>query len=327
MPNLLFIGPKFYNYHEVIKKGFECAGYEVDYFDDRIDANFLTKAIIRINKNFIKKRIERYFDSIINKAKEKQYEIVFVLYGQIFTREMIKKLKESLPKSRFIFYMYDPISSMPDRLDFSLEFDDCYSFDYDDCQKYSNFSLVPLFYSFKDNKNSKTEYDASFIGTMMPGKYSKVNEMIQKLKRNNFSVFEYKYLQAKIVWLFFKFSKKEFRKSKMKEFVYKRMDSKQAYEILQKSRYVIDCPKEGQSGLTMRTFEALSANRKLITTNKSIINYDIYNPQNIYIYEGSFDFENIFFKTEFSSLPNKVKDNYSIDAWVSKILKNVERKL
>lgn len=37
MPKLLFIGPKFYNYHETIKSGFEKAGFTVDYFDDRPD--------------------------------------------------------------------------------------------------------------------------------------------------------------------------------------------------------------------------------------------------------------------------------------------------
>ena len=59
--NLLFIGPKFYNYHEIIKNGFIKAGYEVDYYDDRPSTKYIDKVLLRLNKRFLTNKINKYF--------------------------------------------------------------------------------------------------------------------------------------------------------------------------------------------------------------------------------------------------------------------------
>ena len=41
---------------------------------------------------------------------------------------------------------------------------------------------------------------------------------------------------------------------------------------------VLDIEHPKQVGLTMRTFEVLASGRKLITTNRSIINHEFYDP-------------------------------------------------
>ena len=134
MKRILFIAPNFYNYHIIIENGLIDAGYEVDYFDDRPDTKFFTKALLRINKKFLNRKIKKYFDTILAKAKEREYDLVFVLYGQSFSTSMIQQLKAVLPNAEFVFYMYDPIYSMPDRVEFSKLFDRCYTFDYADSQ-------------------------------------------------------------------------------------------------------------------------------------------------------------------------------------------------
>lgn len=324
MKRLLFIGPRFYNYHEIIKQGFERAGYEVDYFDDRPDANFVTKVLVRLNKNLIKSKIRKYFDKILAKASSTEYDVVFVLYGQSFSKEMIEELKAKCPQSRFIFYMYDPISSMPDRLEFSEVFDDCYSFDYDDCKNHDNFKLIPLFYSFENYTKEDLKYDACVILTMMPGKYENIKAMVGGLEDKGFKVFKKYILQSRLVWLYYRLTKKDFKRSKMGEFCYKRLPKEEVNRALMQSKYVLDCPKEGQTGLTIRTFEALSAEKKLITTNKTIVNYDFYRPENVYVYDGEFDFDDIFFHSEYIPVEESVKANYYIDSWVSRILQNCD---
>ncbi|MGN0807267.1 MAG: hypothetical protein ACI4MN_02340 [Candidatus Coproplasma sp.] len=322
MKRLLFIGPKFYNYHEIIKQGFERAGYEVDYFDDRPDTNFITKVLVRLNKNLIKRKIRKYFDIIKAKVSSTEYDVIFVLYGQSFSKEMMQELRAVSPSSRFVFYMYDPISSMPDRIDFSQVFDDCYSFDYDDCHTYENLKLVPLFYSFDNYPVEEIKYEACALLTMMPGKYESIKTMVNGLENNGLNVYRKYILQSKLVWLYYKITNKEFRRSKSKEFSYKRLSKEEADKVLMQSKYIIDCPKKGQSGLTIRTFEALAANKKLITTNKTIVNYDFYKPENIYVFDGEFNFDDVFFHSEYIPVDDSIKMNYSIDSWVRQILQN-----
>lgn len=320
MSNLLFIGPKFYNYHLMIKEAFEKKGYTVDYYDDRPSTSFLSKAIIRINKKLLNHKTNNYLSKIIKETSSKKYDIVFVIYGQSFSRKMIHKLRLSHPEAKYIFYMYDPIASMPDRIDFAKEFDHAYTFDYEDSEKYG-LELIPLFFKPMDMPKEKIEYDAAFIGTMMPGKFTLVNEIIQQLKDKNYKVFDYQYIQSKSVMLYYKLSNSDFSKAKSKQFKYKRLTMGECSKYTMQSKIIIDCPKENQTGLTIRTFEILFANKKLITTNKSIVNYDFYRPENIYIFDGEFNFDDIFFNSDYKPIDEAVLNEYSIDSWCEKILK------
>ncbi|MFH4210110.1 lipopolysaccharide biosynthesis protein, partial [Acinetobacter baumannii] len=54
-------------------------------------------------------------------------------------------------------------------------------------------------------------------------------------------------------------------------------------KLYAKSNVILDISHPGQSGLTMRTFEAIGAGKKLITTNLNIKEYPFYNSDNIFI--------------------------------------------
>ena len=58
-----------------------------------------------------------------------------------------------------------------------------------------------------------------------------------------------------------------------------------------------------------------------ITTNKTIVNYDFYRPENIYVFEDKIDFDDIFFKSDYVMVDDDIKSRYSIDSWVDNILK------
>ena len=61
------------------------------------------------------------------------------------------------------------------------------------------------------------------------------------------------------------------------------LPSEQLTAKLKQSKTVVDIQHPKQSGLTMRTIEMLGANKKMITTNADIQNYDFYHPNNICI--------------------------------------------
>lgn len=316
---LLFIGPKFYNYHNEIKKGFEDKGYIVDYYSDRPGDGLITKSLIRLNKKLLTATCNSYMTRIIKDTKMNHYDVVFVLYGQCFSRKMIKRLKEAHKEARFIFYMYDPIASMPDRLDFSKEFDKFATFELSDSKKYG-IPLIPLFYTPEDMPKEDLVFDACFIGTMMPGKYKLVNEILNEFKKNNRSVLNYSYIQSKKVLKYYKLKTKEFRGANPSSFKFERLGKEDCNKYIMQSNIVIDCPKENQTGLTIRTFECLFAHKKMITTNKTIKEYDFYNPNNIYVYDGKIDWENPFFKNPYEEISNIILQEYSISKWCEKIL-------
>lgn len=108
-------------------------------------------------------------------------------------------------------------------------------------------------------------------------------------------MFDYQYIQGKNVAFYYKILEFDFKEAKFSDFVYRRLSNVENNKKIMQSKNIIDCPKEGQTGLTIRTFEALGSSKKLITTSKSIRNYDFYKPENIYIVDGEIDSNNIFF--------------------------------
>ena len=62
------------------------------------------------------------------------------------------------------------------------------------------------------------------------------------------------------------------------------------YEYLKQienSRIICEVVQKGQSGLTVRALEALFFEKKLITNNESIIEFDFYDSNNIFIFRDT----------------------------------------
>lgn len=91
-------------------------------------------------------------------------------------------------------------------------------------------------------------------------------------------------------------------------------------KLYEYSMCVLDSPQAGQTGLTIRVLEALGAKKKLITTNPDIVNYDFYRPENIYVYKGKIDLNNIFFKKPYMEIDNIIYSKYSLKSWLEEIL-------
>ncbi|MBW4360787.1 hypothetical protein [Flavobacterium taihuense] len=98
------------------------------------------------------------------------------------------------------------------------------------------------------------------------------------------------------------------------------------YENLQMaadSKCIIDLHHDSlHTGLSFRTFEALGFNKKLITTNQIIKDYDFYNSQNIFHIDENADFSGIddFIKSDYKEIDSIIKNKYSFTNWIKYIL-------
>jgi hypothetical protein len=63
--------------------------------------------------------------------------------------------------------------------------------------------------------------------------------------------------------------------------------------------------------------------KKIITTNKSISEYDFYNPNNILILDenSEIDINLDFFKTPYQALSDAIYYKYTIENWVKTVFK------
>ena len=88
------------------------------------------------------------------------------------------------------------------------------------------------------------------------------------------------------------------------------------------SLILIDIVRENQRGLSFRFFEAMAYQKKIITTNKNVMNYDFYNAQNILVInENDVKIPEEFINTPYVPLNKDLFEKYTLRSWVKNIFK------
>jgi len=321
---ILLICPKFFNYHMEIKSVLEKLGAKVDYFDERPSNSPIIKAILRVNKRVIYSRIKNYYKGIIDNISEKNYDFILIIKPEGIPKAVIQELRVLNPNAKIIIEIWDSIANNKEAKEKIKLVDKAFSFDPKDCEKY-NMNFRPLFYIEKYNeisKNpSKTQYDLLFIGTVHSDRYKILKNMEVMLGEKGYKVYYYMYLQSKSLYFFRKFILGEFHGSKIDEFKFKPIGQDEVSSLVSKSKVIIDINHPKQVGLTMRTIEMLGANKKTITTNSNVKEYDFYNKNNIYIVDRSMvAIDSEFFKGEYEVVPDIIKNRYSLEEWIIELL-------
>lgn len=324
---ILLISPNFFNYHKMIIEELEEMGHSVDWYDDRPSTNPWIKAIIRIKPSIIYYYIKEYFHNIKQTIKVNKYDVVFLISGQSLSlnETMIKEIRELQPSAKFVLYQWDSLKNFRYIEKMEKYFDKCFSFDKEDVRNKENLVFLPLFYARRFEKmgeinKEKYKYDFSFIGTAHPQKYKFVKKMAEQLQKVYSNQFIYYFFPSRIVYIYRKIMNEEMKQAKYSEFHFVPLSFDEYDSIYKESKCILDSPQAGQTGLTIRAIEALGANKKLITTNSDIRNYDFYKPENIYVYEGEFDYSSSFFHSPYMPLEKEIYEKYSLRSWLKTIL-------
>lgn len=89
---------------------------------------------------------------------------------------------------------------------------------------------------------------------------------------------------------------------------------------IQASNVIVELNKDGQDGLTLRSLESIFYNKKLITNNINIVNYDFYHPNNILVWDENEDSDlKDFMDKPYIPLEEKIIKKYSFSQWLKKI--------
>ena len=250
---------------------------------------------------------------------DKSIDVVFIILAYDFFPENIKELKRTFIKAKFVYYAWDSIKNFPIIELLARECDKVYSFDPHDCKTH-DYKFLPLFFVKKGCANEK-KFDCCTIMNFYPSKSEGLKKILKIIPPNS-NIFKYLVLKSRLYYLYFKIKyKDEFKNFHMNYFKYRPLTRKQTYEIFSNSKVVLDIPLANQNGLTIRTFEALALNCKIITTNKEIKKYEFYSSDNIYVIDDDEELPKEFFSKKFNNkycLDNK----FSVQQFVKTILGN-----
>lgn len=313
---ILFMGPKFYNYHNEIVEELIENGAKVDFYGEKpetISYRFVSNYFKSMKSSFINK----YLNNILDNLKE-QYDYFFLIRGEIITIEFLEKLKLLNPNAKFIMYQWDSIKFTPNYPKIMNIFDKIMTFDMID-SKELNIEYLPLFYTnnYANIKLSKEKkYDISFFGSY----HSDRLEIIKKLEKEckEKGLIFYHYLYSPKFGLFRKILNLSVKIEDLKYFKISPASNQEVLNIYKQSKSVLDIERDIQNGLTMRTLEVLGAGLKLITTNKNIVRSELYNEYNIFILERNcIDLDKSFFDSGITN--NQIIKKYDLKSWLKKL--------
>ena len=217
-------------------------------------------------------------------------------------------MKEKKTGQRFIYYYWNKVERCAVQPDVAKNLGyETWSFDKEDCKEYG-LSYNPSFYvkSWYENagKIKERNSDVCYIGRDKDDRMAKVSGIMRELQKEGLSTYTY-FTAPK--W-YKRFCKKEYKKYlDFKEMISKEMGNK----------CIFDFGLENQSGITLRVFDALCNGRKLITTNKAVMEYDFYDSKNVFVY-GADDIKRIKDFVEDPGCISPKMENYCIDKWLER---------
>lgn len=160
----------------------------------------------------------------------------------------------------------------------NVEFDYIFTIDNDDAEKHGFIFTYSHFSMLSDSICTSIYTDLYFAG-MNKGRINLFHGVYNYLNKNGVSC---RYRITRV-------PKKE---RKYSGIIYNKWISyREVVEELKKSNCILEILTEGQSGASLRYYEAVCYNKKLLTNNKNVVNLPFYNPEYIHIFEKPEDID------------------------------------
>ncbi len=317
MKNAVLINIPFYTYNDEIIASLKRKGYNVFHFSYKPENSSISKFRFKYSKAYQKRFIKRHVEFIQKQLKDIDVDVFIFINPTTFTSDDVNAIFKNHEKAKKILYLWDAVTTYPQVKNIFSCFDKIYSFDIVDCKEYG-FKYRPTFASKElleaKIENQPQEYDIFYIASYSKKRYGQLLQLLDICKENELRPFYHLYIKNKLAYLFFKLQNP---KLKMKYVSTKLISNKEKLEIISKTRAIFDTPLDTQTGITMRVIEGMIMNKKIITTNKHIVDFDFYNDNDFFVFSDSLDKNKIRSECKYKINP----DYYSADSLVEELTK------
>lgn len=320
MRNVLFIAPDTFGYYKVISAAMYQKGLNPIWLNQLPTTRILARVLFRLAPSVGHWWADRHFGKELE--KHDRIDQILIIKGEGVSEATITKMRASYPMAKIVFYLWDSLANTPGAARKTLLCDASFSFDPVDCDRHAHLKYLPLFYSKKTDNTTYIPGFAAFIGTLHSDRYQLINMLGKEIERiNGIKPFLYFYYPNRWIFAILKSMKKTFMTIRISDLHYEPVSREQYEKIQSAAEIVIDICHPKQSGLTMRTIEALGAGKKLITNNKTVCRSEFYRPENCYVIEGqpTDDFA-YFLKSSYQQLEESIIEKYHIDSWLHTLL-------
>ncbi|WP_049248145.1 hypothetical protein [Neisseria elongata] len=274
------------------------------------------------DKNYRKEirfdNVRHTFEKLLNDLEEPA-DYCLSLWPAHFPDSFMHLLRK---KARFmVHYNWESVDFLKNDLDKLSFFDKNYFFDPTDIGRYPEYPLLPITSFYFDYKlqNIKNNGNLLFIGSYSPNRALDIHCFHQAAYDNKLKT-DFRIFCSDIAV--------EVEELKGLEGIrcLKTTDNipyPEYLDIVSQAGILVDFLNTKHYGLSLRTFEAIGYGKKLITTNPTIVEYDFYYPENIFVWNGSNHTELVkFLNIPYRPLPEKIRYKYSFENWLNCVFDN-----
>lgn len=323
--------PHMYGFDQYLEQNLRFHGFDVINlcYDDR-DSYYPSIAsriygayqkTVKKDLNYKKKmKFLRYADEIEQKLaalKGRKADYALCVRANIYPKEIIAQIRaHSLV---CVNYQWDGVGRFPDILEY-IElgyFDSCWVFDPEDVKRYPGYDLKAAtnFYFDLPVSADSCSRNLYFLGGYESRREERTKRFIEEARRLNIP-FDFRIYckddRARTVF-------------GNENITYLNRDTVLSFEEnmcnAAGSRALVDFAQFDHYGLSFRVFEAMRFDKKLITTNQSVLDTDFYHPDNIFVWNSNHlnDLAG-FLRRPYRPLPPAIKQKYAFKNWLDRLL-------
>lgn len=240
------------------------------------------------------------------KESNKQYKTI-MLFDPLITPEYIEWIHTKNPKSRIVI-SYENRADKTIRPDTIPSYVEKWSYDRDDCNKYSMHWGSPSFFlEYRRKQKENPKYDVFYVGRDK-GRAERLFALENELKDNGLKT--YFHICADRQFLRFK-----------KRYYKKLLTYDEYLDLLVDSKAVLNIVPEGQNSITQREMEAIFDGIKCITNNRGVKNFELYDDSIFYILGDEKNRSIIsFLKEETKKIDESILEQYDFEQCIQRVL-------
>ena len=319
---LLLLCPQFFSYHLAILEAAERLGIAAQWVDARGGGSALYKGMLKLAPSLTRSVSQAPVRAALDQV-EGLAEItdILVIKGDGITPSTLDALRHRAPRARATLYLWDSLRNAPGAHELSKLCDRTVTFDHGDAAM-QGWDFVPLFSRapvIDTGLVRDADWDWSFVGSVHSDRHRVLRRLAAALPGARYRV--HAYVQNRLV--------QGVRALRDPGLLFPGpigvaqhvLSAAECQDIVSRSRAVVDVEHPRQVGLTMRTVETLLGGRKVITTNRHVQSYDIYDPTRVALIDREAPkLDPDFFETPFSPIPPDLARLYHVDGWLERVL-------
>ncbi|MFA0268032.1 hypothetical protein AB4490_14640 [Vibrio cyclitrophicus] len=319
---IVIISSNFFGYSKKIQEKLESQGHEVNLVNDFPNDSKIVKIICRLSRGKLNFLFNDYFRKELLKFGD--VDRVLVIKGETLSVSSCDLINQ-ISNNRAVLYQWDSLANNRNLKNIMNSFSNLYSFDFEDCEKY-DFKYLPLFHDidcgfFQETINVK-DYDVSFVGTVHEDRLPIINKIEDKLKLEGYKTNFYRYYPSKWLLKIRKIIDYRLWRVDISNVNYQPLSYSEYLSFLLRGKATVDIHRRVQSGLTIRTVEALAMDIKIITTNDKIKDEcgDLNGQVLIIDRSGDLNNSSVVKLLDAELNENCIRNKYHLDYWVNEIL-------